>query len=535
MRHNCRLNLRNMVRIMSATVFFLFTFLIFFSCRHGSAKKRGEDGVSLRQVLYVQSLYNHHPGEEILPELEAVTDSMRREGRNPYYFAALNILIDRLFSVGRYVEADSLAVRMMYEAFEDNDSLAMAMAKRVRAQMFFKLSQPERALRELEPAVGFISSPIHHNVSEFGTATSIREWLWIIAREMGDTMRMNQAGMAYARMVRQNCRENNWMDSTGHYPATALAFLAERAFSRGDIRSAKLYLDSAGHEIRPSIPSRAYEHLYSVRSMVRASGRDWNGALADADTLICAHKDFPWLYVKDLLLKAGILNMAGRHEESAEVYSEYVAFRDSLSRKITDRRLQDLTLLYRTEIDREQKRAERFRLYALATVIMLLVVLLALSLLRAERVRKRNRILVERLKEFDHAAMSVVRKDEKQVSGEISLIDKLDRYMDHEKPYTDPALSRKELAEFCGISQDNLGQLIKSEKGMSVRNYINSYRLEEARHVLGSESEESIGDLAVRLGFGTSRTLQRAFKERYDMSPTQYRTATQELKGSGNQ
>lgn len=518
--------------ILTAVVILAST--LFFSCKERDDAANADKEESLSQVLYVQSLYNNHPGEDIVPEISEVIDSMRKSARNPYYFAAINVLIDRLFSDGRFAEADSMAVRMEAEAIEDRDSLSMAMAKRVRAQMFYKLAQAERAMKELEAAGRYITHP-YRSGSDFGTATSIEEWLWIIARELGDTVKMNEAGLNYARMVEENSRINHWTDTTNHYPVSALAFKAEESFSNGNIRQARIFLDSASRKILPALPSRAYEHLYGVRCKVRAADSDWQGAIADVDTLLATHSRFPWFYLKDLLLKAQILNMAGRHQESARVYSEYVSFHDSLSNRITDRRLHDLTVLYRTEIDREQKRAEHFRMFAFGSVIMFLILLLILSVLHGARIKKRNRLLVERLNELDRAAETVYGNETQDDEEEVSVIDRLDRYMYLEKPYTDASLSRKELAEFCGITTDSLGSLIRNEKGVSVRTYINSFRLEEARRVLGSDSGEGIGELAVRLGFGTMRTLQRAFKERYDMSPTQYREASKDIKTSENQ
>lgn len=521
--------MRNLIGIVA------FLILSLSGCSHGN-----EDATlshrekALRQVLYVQNLYNNNPEGEIAPVMEAVIDSMRSDGRTPYYYAAVNVLIDRLFAEGRYAEADSLAVRMQEEAAEDGDSLSIAMSKRVRAQMFYKLSQPSRAMQELTPAGSYIADP-YRSGPDFGTATSIREWIWIIARELGDTAAMNLSGIEYACMVDDNRKINGWTDTTGHYPVTALAFRAQKAFTDGDMQSARTLLDSASLQILPSLPARAYEHLYAVRCDVRAAGQDWDGALADADTLLSTHRDFPWFYLKDMLLKAELLNEAGRHQESADMYSGYVAFHDSLSARITDKRLHDLTVLYRTVIDREQKRAEGFRVFAFAAVILFLLLLSIVALLHAAKEKRRNRRLVERLKEYDRVAESVHPVEPVDNVDELSPIERLDRYMGEQRPYTNPALGRKELAEAIGLSQDALGQFVKNEKSMSVRSYINSFRLEEARKVLGSDSNEGIAELAARLGFGTSRTLQRAFKERYDMSPSQYRDALREIEGVDSQ
>lgn len=508
--------------------------LSLFSCGKKNHNEEDHENETLRQVLYVQSLYNNNPAEDIVPEIIQVIDSMNNSGRNPYYFAAVNILIDRLFSDGRFAEADSLAVRMEEEALEDRDSLSMVMAKRVRAQMYYKLSQPERAFKELETAEAFVTYP-YRSRSDFGTATSIQEWLWIVSRELGDTLNMNKAGMQYAKIVEESNLLNRWNDSTNHYPVTALVFKAENAFSNGNIALAKSLLDSAGAKILPDLPSRAYEHLYAVRCRVRAADADWKGAIADVDTLLATHKNFPWFYLKDLLLKAEILNMAGDHEESAAAYSSYIAFHDSLSAKIADKRLHDLTVLYRTEIDQEQRRADRFRLLAFGSVILLLLLLLSLALLHAVREKKRIRHLVERLKDLDRVTENRCNGEEIEETNKDSVINSLDRYMRGERPYTDPALGRKELAAFAGVTQDALGQIIRNEKGLSVHAYINSFRLVEARKILDSDSSEGIAEMALRLGFGTSRTLQRAFKDRYDMSPTQYRIAANEIKISDNQ
>lgn len=516
-------------------IFFLISLISTFSCSSPDSEKSQVDkNKGLKQVLYVQSLYNNHPEENIVPKIQATVDSMRNAGRTPYYYAAVNVLVDRLFSEGRFAEADSLAIRMQEEARKDEDSLSMAMAKRVRAQMLYKLSQPDRALEELKPAQTYISNP-YRNRSDFGTATSIQEWLWIIANESGDTTLMNKAGMDYASLVEKNEKINNWTDSTGHYPVSALAFKAQEALSHGNIKQAANLLAIASGKIQPSLPSRAYEHFYMVRCKVRAAEDEWTEAIADVDTLLQTHINFPWFYMKDLLLKAEVLNLAGKHEESAKTFSDYIAFHDSLSKNITDRRLHDLTVLYRTEIDQEQKRADRFRTFAFGSVILLLLILLLISLLLAAREKKRIHILVERLKDFDRANESAYHNEKPDGNDEMSVIERLDRYMYRERPYTDPALSRKELAEFLGMSSDSLGQLIKKEKGVSVRTYINSFRLEDARKILGSDSTEGIAELAVRLGFGTSRTLQRAFKERYDMSPTQYRNASKEFEVFENQ
>ena len=504
-------------------------------CDRGSDSYDQKEAV--RRVLTVQKLQNMNPGNPlVVPRMESIVDSMRKSGKDACYFGAVNVLIDRMFSDGRYAEADSLAVRMQHDAEEVADSLAMAMAKRVRAQILYKLSQSDRAMQEALSALPYATDPLRSGTS-FGTSTSLDEWLHIIARANSDTAVMTQAGNHYAETVRRNMSVNSWSDPSGHYPVTALAFLAENAYLASDNQKARHLLDSALLLINKDLPARAYEHFYDVRSRFRAAQCDFKGALADVDTLLNTHRCFPWFYLRDLQLKAEVENAAGMHEESARSYSQYIAFHDSLSSRLTDSRLHDLTVIYRTELDRTERRTNTIRLIGLGSVSLLLLILFGVTFRHALNERKRNRLLVERLHEYDRSEMPLLRNiqeiSEKQ--DEPSGIARLDRYMVGEQPYRDPGLSRKELADYLGINQEALAQLIRTERDSSVHSYINSFRLEEARRVLDSDSGESIADIASRLGFGTARTLQRAFKERFDMSPSQYRAAASEIRSTENQ
>ena len=505
------------------------------SCSKGNEGYDHDEAV--RRVLEVQKIQNLNPGDPLaVPRMETIIDSMCASGKDACYFGAVNVLIDRLFSDGRYAEADSLAVRMLHDAEEAYDSISISMAKRVRAQIFFKLSQPERAMKEIVSAQGYISDPLRSG-SDFGTATSIDEWIHIIARANADTASMASAGKRYADTVDLYISRNSPPDSTGHYQVTALAFKAENALLNAEISKARLLLDSASLLTVKTIPARAYEHFYEARSLMYASEGDYAASLADIDTLLNTHRCFPWFYLRDLRLKAEILNDAGLHAESAHTYSRYIAYHDSLSAKLTDRRLEDLTLLYRSELAREEKRTNTMRLLGMGSVTLMLLILLGLTYKNTLTERKRNRLLVERLHEFDRTSHNLIEKiaEQSQETEETSLISRLDRYMATEQPYCDPTLGRKELAEYLGISQDALAQLIRTEYDQTVHSYINFFRSEEVRRIIDSDSTETITEMAQRLGFGTPRTLQRAFKERFDMSPTQYREASASLRMPENQ
>lgn len=500
--------------------------VILFACLHLLAGCVSADGdkddsaLAQSRVLRAQRLRNMTPGDEILPELRAIVDSMRRDGRDVYYYAAVNVLVDQLFSANSFVEADSTAARMLADAIADRDSTAMAIAARVRGQMLYKLFQPEKSLAELRKARSYITSRTN-DMRVFSTSASVDEWIWMAARAAGDTASYVNAASGYARTVSE-MGLSGWTDSTAHFPVTALAFEASKAMAEGDSGGARSCLLKAGEMMLPQYPARAYEHYYEVKGELDAASGNYAEAIACIDTLVAAHRDFPWFRLYDIKTKARLLEKAGRHKEGMDVYSEYVVMHDSLLASQVDLRLKDLTVLYRSEINREQRRAHSFKVQGLAGAAVLLTVLLVWAFMSAKRERRKNKILVERLREIDRISVAAVSPAVEQATS-CDDIDNIDSYMAAGRPYTDPAFNRRELAVAVGMNPERLASIVKESRGMSVLAYINAWRLEEARKALEKDTHENIADMAARLGFGTARTLQRVFRDRFGMSPSQYR------------
>ncbi|WP_343245997.1 helix-turn-helix domain-containing protein [Streptomyces sp. SID5785] len=86
---------------------------------------------------------------------------------------------------------------------------------------------------------------------------------------------------------------------------------------------------------------------------------------------------------------------------------------------------------------------------------------------------------------------------------------------------TEP-LTVVELAEFAHVSDRHLTRLFKNELGMTPYAYVESVRVEKARHELES-SDATLERIASVCGFGTTDTLVRAFRRRLNTTPTEYR------------
>ncbi|MFF4818966.1 GlxA family transcriptional regulator [Kitasatospora sp. NPDC001309] len=83
-------------------------------------------------------------------------------------------------------------------------------------------------------------------------------------------------------------------------------------------------------------------------------------------------------------------------------------------------------------------------------------------------------------------------------------------------------LTVPELAAHAHLSERQLIRIFKTELGTTPSAYIESARVELARHRLES-GDDTLERIATACGFGTTDTLVRAFRRRLDTTPTDYR------------
>ena len=94
-----------------------------------------------------------------------------------------------------------------------------------------------------------------------------------------------------------------------------------------------------------------------------------------------------------------------------------------------------------------------------------------------------------------------------------------------DKLYTDPDLKLDGLAELLSIPPYQLSQLINQKLEKNFTEFINEYRIDEAKNLLVSPEylKEKIESVAYDSGFNTPSSFYAAFKKFTHSTPTQYR------------
>lgn len=85
----------------------------------------------------------------------------------------------------------------------------------------------------------------------------------------------------------------------------------------------------------------------------------------------------------------------------------------------------------------------------------------------------------------------------------------------------------EEHAEILGISPAELSGKIKTETGLTFKQYLNSKRVEYAMELLDRNPQEAMEDLVRKAGFGSTASFYRNFKKFSGMSPGDYAAQTQ--------
>lgn len=107
-----------------------------------------------------------------------------------------------------------------------------------------------------------------------------------------------------------------------------------------------------------------------------------------------------------------------------------------------------------------------------------------------------------------------------------ALRDKLESYIQEHKPYLKNNLSLDQLAERSDISARNISAIINSCYHKNFFEYINDFRLDDAKYMLLQYQDKSITEIFYECGFNSKSTFNTYFKKRMGMTPSQYRKAS---------
>lgn len=107
---------------------------------------------------------------------------------------------------------------------------------------------------------------------------------------------------------------------------------------------------------------------------------------------------------------------------------------------------------------------------------------------------------------------------------EIKLYDQLKQLLEADKLYLNPELSLKTVADLLNTNTKYLSQVVNHQAGINFQQFVNLYRVKEAKHkiVKDSFSNLTLYGIALQCGFKNKSTFYKVFKEVTGYTPKDF-------------
>ena len=121
--------------------------------------------------------------------------------------------------------------------------------------------------------------------------------------------------------------------------------------------------------------------------------------------------------------------------------------------------------------------------------------------------------------------MKKVRYEQSKIKNlDVSIIlEKIKSIMETEKAFTDEDISLSGLAEELEITSHQLSQILNEKLNQTFPQFINEYRIAEAKKIMLEEKKRAVLSIAFAVGFNSKASFNRAFKQITGITPQQFR------------
>ena len=291
-------------------------------------------------------------------------------------------------------------------------------------------------------------------------------------------------------------------------------------------------------------PESRIAHLAATSNWasIYQTRKDWAKMLEYSEKAYKLHESYNSLLSMATLTqyKAKALNYLGQADECYAEIEHYATLRDSLANQELNAQLDELRTQY--EVDKhiaEKEKVRNYMYFAFAGCV-LLIFALSIWINYSQKVVKKNRGLFRQIKEQDILTDELEREREKnrkllalveneditpsEKDEEDELFRRISVLMKTDKLFTNSQITRKTMGEKLNVGERYLHDCIRKNTDMGFSEYVTSLRLSYSRQLLAQPgSNLTIEAIAFDSGFNSRATFYRQFKEKYGLTPDEFR------------
>ncbi len=188
------------------------------------------------------------------------------------------------------------------------------------------------------------------------------------------------------------------------------------------------------------------------------------------------------------------------------------------------------------ELKAEQHRSERYwqMIVTILTGVFLVGIFVVLLILLYFRKRDAFRMLVKKNQKLANTVDSYKEIVEVSAEGEfrnekspreVALMEEICQLMEQQKIYTSSDLDLTQLADLLNVGRTSVSNTVNHCMGMTITQYINEYRTNEAIRIMSDPANASltIDAIAFHVGFNDRKSFYRTFKKNTGLAPSEFR------------
>jgi len=247
-------------------------------------------------------------------------------------------------------------------------------------------------------------------------------------------------------------------------------------------------------------------------------------------------------YIDLLSIYAIGLHRSGRYREAYETLDRHNTLNDSL----TQRELRQETLKYAQQMKTQEKELQLKDKEAEARIHLIIIIALVAFLvggvlflwritLAHRRLMEKNRQLFDTvqqlMREADERQEALSRQPEETLSPSQQLYNRICQLMREKQPYTDSDLNRDSLAQMLATNYNAVAAAIREcADGETIGDFLDDWRIRHAAQLV-AETNNPVGLIAEQSGFSSRSHFNTLFREKFKMTPSEYRNIAKEKAG----
>lgn len=235
-----------------------------------------------------------------------------------------------------------------------------------------------------------------------------------------------------------------------------------------------------------------------------------------------------------------LYKQTGNYEKALSYYTKHHEFEQEVMSEEKQKTISELEIKYETELkdqkiaqinqSLETKKAQN-GLLILGVVLLILVAgfIIFFLIYRNRTIKQLYERNIEVMKSLQFKAPeedNLEEITEITVENEDNLKKIFDRILyalEKEKIYTNPTLSLSETAEHVKSNDKYVSAAIAENANMNYSNFINFYRINEAKRLIYEEGHFNLNEVMYACGFNSRTTFYNSFKKHTGLSPKQFK------------